>query len=302
MQMIKVTKVGHFTGHRDSIYSIGPGMEASSFISTGSDGMVAYWLPKEKEDGSLLVKLNAAVYSQLLIESQKLILLGTREGNLHVVDLAAKKEIRNFRLHVGGIFSIIFLQDDIIATAGEDGCIVVLRLHDFSVLQSLRISEKSVRCLQLNPSGNILAAGSSDHLIRLISLPDFNIIHTLASHQNSVFTVAFSPLGNHLYSGGRDAVLKVWEVYEGRLIKDINAHWFHINDIQVSPDNRFIASCSMDKSIRLWDAEKLELLKVIDAEKLDAHRSSVNKLLWLTGQELLSCSDDRSVQLFRVEC
>ena len=45
----------------------------------------------------------------------------------------------------------------------------------------------------------------------------------------------------------------------------------------------------------------MELLKVIDRPKLDAHSASVNRLLWLDDNTLVSAGDDRRILVTRLE-
>lgn len=294
--MLELTKIGHFSGHNDSIYSLCKGSEAGGFVSAAGDGMVVRW-HKDNPNGTLICKLQDSVYSQLVLDS--LLLIGTRRGNLHLADLENKKEIRNLRAHKGGIFSIAEINKKLVATAGEDGCIVIFDRNDFSVVKSLKFSEKSCRKILVVPERKLLIAGYSDNYIRFISLNDFTVVHEFEAHDNSVFALALSPLHNHLFSGGRDAVLKVWDL-TGKAVDSVNAHLLHINDISFSPNKLLLATASMDKSIRIWDAHDLALLKVINFEKYQAHRSSVNNVVWLSDTELLSSSDDRSIQLFRI--
>ena len=97
-------------------------------------------------------------------------------------------------------------------------------------------------------------------------------------------------------SGGRDAHLKVWSLNEDFAnISKQPAHWFTINDIAFQPTGFYFATASRDKSIRIWDAHNFHIVKSIDKFKLAGHRNSVNKLMWLENDLIISCGDDRVV-------
>jgi WD40 repeat protein len=81
------------------------------------------------------------------------------------------------------------------------------------------------------------------------------------------------------------------------ILKKIDAHWFSIHALVVSPDVQFLASGSMDKSIRIWDLNSGELL----FHKELAHRSSVNKIIWLSENRIVSCSDDAQIISWKIE-
>jgi len=95
--------------------------------------------------------------------------------------------------------------------------------------------------------------------------------------------------------GGRDA--KIWLTDEQLNIhRKMDAHWFSIHALAFSPDGNYLASGSMDKSIRIWDTESGELL----VHQELAHRSSVNQLIWLDGETLISCSDDAQIISWKI--
>ena len=96
--------------------------------------------------------------------------------------------------------------------------------------------------------------------------------------------------------GGRDA--KIWITDELLNIhKQIDAHWFSIHALAFSPSGNLLASGSMDKSIRFWDANHGELL----VHKELAHRSSVNQIVWLDHDTLISCSDDSQIISWKIK-
>jgi WD40 repeat protein len=102
-----------------------------------------------------------------------------------------------------------------------------------------------------------------------------------------------------MISGGRDATLRLWkntQESEG----SIAAHLLHIHAIELQPSENWIATASMDKTVKIWDANSMELLKVLEKDKLSFHTSSVNALLWLGENRILSAGDDRCVVLTEI--
>lgn len=121
------------------------------------------------------------------------------------------------------------------------------------------------------------------------------------AHQKSVFALTYTPDSNFLISGSRDARLKVWDVASGyQQTEEIVAHMFAINHIAISPTGKHFATASMDKSIKIWDTQELKLLKVVDKARHAGHATSVNKLLWMAPERLVSASDDRSLSLWDI--
>jgi WD40 repeat protein len=301
MRKINVSKIAHFSGHKGSIFSLCVGLLEHTFYSGADDGYVVEWNHKIKGDGRLLVQVNRPVYSMLLNPSEQLLLCGTASGNMHVIDLSTRKEIRNIEAHTLGIFDMSVVGDNLL-TAGGDGIICVWNKHSFELIHKLTSSNKSARTIALHPNNKEFAVGYSDHHIRIFSTETFQESYSLKAHSNSVFALTYSPDGKLLYSGGRDVMLKSWAIGNAFELKlDIPAHTLHINAIAFAPGGALYATVSMDKTLKIWDTQTDTLLKVVDKQRNEGHVTSVNKLLWLNDSELLTCSDDRTIMMWRIE-
>jgi WD40 repeat protein len=298
MRKIEITKIAHFSGHKGSIFSLCKGLTEHTFYSGADDGYIAEWNHHKKGDGTLLVQVNRPVYAMYLDIEQQQLLCGTAAGNLHIINLQQRSEIRNIEAHTLGLYDIKATEKYIITTGGN-GAICIWDKKTLSLIHTIQASTKSARVIALHPSEKKFAVGFSDHHIRIYSTDTFELLHEKNAHTNSVFALAYSPDGNLLYSGGRDVMLKSWDpTFQNKL--DIPAHTLHINAIAFSPNGELYATVSMDKTIKLWDTETDTLLKVADKQRNDGHTTSVNKLLWLNDEELLTCSDDRVVMMWKI--
>jgi WD40 repeat protein len=301
MRRINITKVAHFSGHKGSIFSICKGLLPDTFFSGADDGYVVEWNHETKGDGKLLVQVNRPVYSLFLNTALKQLYCGTAAGNLHVIDLDQRKEVRNIEAHSLGLFDIKETEEYLI-TSGGDGNICIWNKDDLSLLKTIKASDKSARVIAIDESREEFAVGFSDHHIRIYSSGTFELLHDQKAHDNSIFALTYSPDHLHLYSGGRDVMLRNWELGNNYMMQlDIPAHTLHINSIAFSPNGALYASVSMDKTLKIWEAGSNTLLKVADKLKNDGHTTSVNKLLWLDDSHLLTCSDDRVVMMWKLE-
>lgn len=301
MPKIKISKIAHFSGHKDAIFALGYGLTQDLFYSGGADGYIVEWDLINKGDGKLLVRVPNPVYTFCLHKEAQLLFCGTASGNLHVIDLKQRKEIRNIEAHTLGIFDIKII-GNLLITAGGDGKVKLWNLPLLSLVKELAFSEKSARVLAIHPEGTQMAAGYSDFHIRIFNTADFSSIQTIPAHHNSVFALSYSPDGDALLSGGRDVMLRNWDMNNNcALTQDIPAHNLHINAIAFNPSGELFATVSMDKTLKIWQAQTFELLKVADKIKSDGHLSSVNKVLWISNTQLLTCSDDRSIILWELE-
>ena len=301
LKKIKITKLNQYSGHKDCIYSMSPSLNQNSFYSGAGEGYVVEWDIENKVDGKLICQVPRPVYSLLLLKEKKQLLIGSAQGNLHVVDLNVNKEIKNIEAHTLGIYDIK-LHNNTFITTGGDGKINVFNTEDFTLLKTIQASNKSARTIAINPILNHIAIGFSDHSIRIFNATSFELIQTLNHHVNSVFALSYCNKNKHLLSGGRDVFLKFYDAENNyELIKDVPAHNLHINAIQFNPIGNLFATVSMDKTLKIWDAETFDLLKVIDKARNEAHVTSINKVLWINDTQLLTGSDDKQIMHWNVE-
>ena len=295
---MKVAKIATLTGHRDCVYALEGAGEAHRFFSAGGDGQVVEWDLQDPSHGKLIAQVPASVYAIRYRRETDQLWVGQNFEGIHVIDLR-KREERSIKLTAAAIFDIQFWEDDaLVGTA--DGTLTVVNIPDLAVKKHLRASDKSVRCLALNPLRREVAVGYSDAFVRVFGLDDFRLRHAFEAHTNSVFTLAYSPDYRYLLSGSRDARLNVWDAeppYAPH--QSIVAHTYAINHVVYRPDGRLFATGSMDKSIKVWDAQTFRLLKVIDRARHAGHGTSVNKLWWTThDNQLVSGSDDRTISVW----
>jgi len=294
VKITSVEKIHEYTGHKDAIFAIQLLTDKQTLYSGSADGLIVKWQLYSINDGISIANVKSPIWS-FFVDNQKLI-AGTSQGNIHVIDIQSKNEIRNIVAHSGGVFAITKYGNKFLS-GGFDG---VLNIWDenWSLVQSVKVSEKSLREIFLTPNNSILIA-CSDNSIYFLN-EKFEIVKEIVGHTQSVFGLCFISELNQIISGGRDATLKVWNE-DFQLIETINAHMYHIHSISLSPCEKLFATSSMDKTIKIWDTKTKKLLKVIDYERNNSHTNCVNKVLWINSNELISCSDDRRIIQFKIK-
>lgn len=292
----KVTQIHAFEGHRDAVYALAPAIDPLHFYSAGADGIVAEWSMIDGRSVRGILQAGAPVYSlgRASAGGTEWLFVGLNDGGVHFVNLSENRLVRSVKAHTGPIFDLLWLPETerLLALSG-DGSFSVWNLDSVACELKVQVAASPLRVAVLSPDGMRLAIGGSDAAIRLFDALSLEQLASWPAHLNSVFSLAWTH--SALLSGGRDARIKSW-AEPSRPVQEIAAHLFAVNDLQLRPDGRFFATGSMDKTIKLWETESLRLIKVIDFARLQGHRSSVNRVLWLDGGRLLaSVSDDRRV-------
>lgn len=298
---MQVEKFDTFSGHSDCVYTLCKGEYSNIFYSSGADGQVVRWNLEKPDAGELIARVPASVYAMAYHESSKLIWVCQNGEGIHRIDPISKIEHSNLKITFSSIFDIQFF-GNLAFLAAADGIIFVIDIEKFTLLKTIKASEKSARTLAINPKTGEFAVGFSDFTIKIFDIADFSLKFIINAHNNSVFTLKYSPDHLYLISGSRDAHLKKWDVIKNyELITDVPAHIYAINDVYFAENGKLFASCSMDKSIKIWDAGSLKLLKVVDKARHAGHGTSINKLLWTGFNDyLISASDDRKISVWKI--
>lgn len=294
---LEVVKIREFKGHSQAVYALCLEPNGNRIFSGAGDGMIVVW-NRVDDDGKLVIRHNSAVYALYCDESY--LFSGTRSGLFSVFGLDGYGLIRHLQLGDAPIFEIIRIGLDVLVLSG-DGCLYVLD-GNFELKSKLNVSSKSLRCIRyLNDS---IAIGASDGGIYILNR-ELQPQSTIHSHSSSVFALAYEVHSGNLLSGGRDAIIRIHKNTD--LLKEIPAHLLHIHRLEFSPEYKMLASSSMDKTIKIWGLNPADdggmeyrLMKVIDAERYGGHTSSVNKILWIDKNTIISCSDDRTLKCFEI--
>lgn len=298
---IAVQKLASFRGHRDCVYTLEAGDQPHLFFSAAGDGMVVLWDLTKPDEGQLIATLPKSVYALHRHEDSNLLIAGHNYSGIHIINWQEKREVASLQLTDAAIFDITSI-DNVLLVGTGDGSLISVNLKTAQLINSIRLSEKSVRTIVVNRMLNEVAVGYSDNFIRIFDIGDLSLKYAFEAHTNSVFTLTYTQDNMYLISGSRDARLKVWDAKGGyQLVNEVVAHLFAINDLAISPDGKHFVTASMDKSIKVWDAENQQLLKVIDKSRHAGHGTSVNKLLW-SGYEnqVISASDDRTISIWSI--
>lgn len=112
-----------------------------------------------------------------------------------------------WKAHEGIVRSIVFLDNDKIASAGEDGIVRLWERLEGKLLATLQGHTKEVECLAYQDTGRILASGSADRTIRVWRpVPAWQCVQSLKGHYSKVGAIIFIN-DRSMASGGIDGIV-----------------------------------------------------------------------------------------------
>lgn len=101
-------------------------------------------------------------------EDNKLLAVGTYEGDIILLNITDKKENKLFSNHSPSVISLKFSPDGkLLASGGGDNTVKLWRVSDGKLLKSLEGHTWQVNAVAFSPDGKTLASGSADGTIKL---------------------------------------------------------------------------------------------------------------------------------------
>jgi WD40 repeat protein len=291
-------KAGEIAEHSAAVYDIS--LDAPFLYSASADGFVARWNLDTLTQDNFAIKCTNTPYSLTFDKDQRNLWFGLSNGDLHVVAVDSKTELKFFKQHRTGIFSLCSIPQKKIVIAGDaDGNLSIWHAEKLELLLFLPLNCGKTRKIRANSDGTLFSIQSLDDKIRIFETNGFNEISTLAGHKEGACCAFFSPKNETeiLISGGKDGHLKKWDWPTEKLLQAIPAHNFAVYDFTLLDHGKLFATASRDKTIKIWETESFNFVQKLEA-KTGGHKHSVNALLTLDEHRFISCSDDRKIILW----
>ena len=186
--------------------------------------------------------------------------------------------------HEGGTFLI-----GPTLSAGADG-----RLRQWRTGEAVMEVPGRIRCLLTDDRGHWVGT----HHGRIHSTAKGEV---LEAHDGSVRGLMNWPGKPAVASVGADGLMKLWSTSEHPWspLLSIEAHKGAIYRIKASPCGQWVATASRDKSVAIWSAATLDLVARLQGPGMKGHTRSVNALVWLNENTLVSGGDDRRILVWR---
>ena len=111
LSIMKLNKVNDLLGHEGAIYALEESFQKNKCYSAGFDNMVVEWDLLQKSNPIAIAKLPSKAFSILKIDTLNLLLVGTAQGGVHIIDITTKTEIKFLLVQTDMIFDLLYIEN-----------------------------------------------------------------------------------------------------------------------------------------------------------------------------------------------
>jgi WD40 repeat protein len=137
----------------------------------------------------------------------------------HVLAATTASEVRIFHGHRGAVFGVVFSPDGTrLASAGEDGAVVVRDSTTGGEIVTIRVRAGSVRSVVFSADGQRFATASGERTIAVWDAASGRELRSFQGDGDAFHSVAFRPDGRWLAAADAVGTLQVWDTATGEVI------------------------------------------------------------------------------------
>lgn len=296
-------------GHRTDVRAMDISND-SSLLATASNGSLKVWNLKTKK----CLRTFECGYALCckFLPGGFLIVVGTRNGELQLFDLASSTMLDNKEeAHDAAIWSLditsdgkklitgsadktvkfwAFQVEEVVLPGTVDKFTSVMKMsHD----TTLELND-DVLCVRLSPENRYLAVSLLDNTVKVFFFDTMKFYLSLYGHKLPVLSIDISFDSKMIITSSADKNIKIWGLDFGDCHKSLFAHQDSIMSVKFLPESHNFFSCSKDAVVKYWDGDKFECI-----QKLAGHQSEVWALaISNDGKYVVSASHDRSIRVW----
>lgn len=227
------------------------------------------------------------------------------------------EKIQDIDGHYAGVFSITWIDENRIVSAGGDCTLKMFNIHTSKCLQTFTGHTDDVNSVCIVSGAKILSC-SDDYTAKLWNIKTGRCEQTFSGHIYEMYCAAVSHCAQYIFTGSSDGGIHIWRISTGACVSTFQGHPGNVDCIatpykmhahsdqmytrtygrtctctRTTPQNNIVISGSEDATIKVWDWKKSRCLVI-----LAGHTDVVCSVTTLPDTQLLSCSDDMTIKLY----
>ncbi|MCJ1306393.1 hypothetical protein MMC25_000035 [Agyrium rufum] len=299
-------------GHRTDIRSLALSSD-DRMLSSASNGSLKIWNVRT-ESCIRTLECGYALCSCFL-PGDKVVVIGNRNGELELFDIASSTVIEVLPAHDGPIWTLDVHPDGkSVVTGSADK---TAKFWAFEVVEeeipgttrttprlklvhtrTLKVSD-DILSLKYSPDARLLAVALLDNTVKVFFVDSLKLFLNLYGHKLPVLNMDISYDSKLIVTCSADKNVRIWGLDFGDCHKALFGHQDSIMQVAFVPYNQdgnghHFFSASKDRMIKYWDADKFEQI-----QRLDGHHGEIWAVaISRAGEFVVSASHDKSIRVW----
>ncbi|EFO84699.1 hypothetical protein CRE_03827 [Caenorhabditis remanei] len=150
-------------------------------------------------------------------------------------------------------------ETNILATAFNNGVIVLHEIPTFALIHNIRVSEMRIQTVAWNLSGDWLAIGCGKGSTAQLVVWEWqseSYVMKQQAHSLRITTAEYSPDGALIATGAEDGKVKIWNSRSSFCTVTFDEHTSGITAVKWTQSGRAILSASLDGTVRAHDLKR----------------------------------------------
>ncbi|KAL8806679.1 MAG: hypothetical protein Q9182_001207 [Xanthomendoza sp. 2 TL-2023] len=299
-------------GHRTDVRSVALSSD-DRMLASSSNGSLKIWNVRT-QSCIRTIDCGYALCSSFL-PGDKIVVVGNRNGELEVFDIASSTLIETVKAHEGPIWTLHTHPDGkSMATGSADKS---AKFFNFEVVEgeiqgtrrtsprfklvhtrTLKVSD-DILSLRFSPDSRLVALSLLDNTVKVFFVDSLKLFLNLYGHKLPVLNMDISYDSKLIVTCSADKNVRIWGLDFGDCHKAFFAHQDSIMQVAFVPHNQdgnghHFFSASKDRMIKYWDGDKFEQI-----QKLEGHHGEIWAMtVSRTGEFLVTASHDKSIRIW----
>ena len=302
-------------GHRADVRTLALSSD-DRMLASASSGQLKVWNLKTQSCLRTL-ECGQALCSAFL-PGDRIVLLGTKTGELELYDISTSTLIESFQAHDGAIWTLAVHPDGkSVVTGSADkqakswrfdiideeipGTRRTTQRLKLTQTRTLKVAD-DILSLCFSPDQRLLALSTLDNTVKIFFTDSLKLFLTLYGHKLPVLNVSISSDSKLIATCSADKNVRIWGLNFGDCHKAFFAHQDSVMSVSFIPhpveneERHTLFSASKDGVVKSWDGDKFEQI-----QKLEGHHGEIwAMVVSRTGETVVSAGHDKSIRVWEV--
>eukprot|EP00762_Andalucia_godoyi_P004663 ANDGO_03642.mRNA.1 WD repeat-containing protein 3 homolog len=292
-------------GHRSDVRAIAFSNESTFVISTDSSNIMVWAFPSFSVSSVVELPDNAYPLSLVVLKGDRYAAIGTKEGDILLLDLNTLEFTDRVAAHTGSVWSLAVdvpsSKDAVIVSGSADKTVKfwnpMIRAGKLTLEESQELRlEDDVLAVKL--TSKFVIAATLDHQARVFYRDSLKFFLAMYGHSLPILSLDVTDDESLLITGSADKTVRIWGLDYGdchRVLK--KAHDDSVLQVVTIPRTHFAVTAGKDGRVIAWDCDRFERIQYMSAGCAFVWALDVSH----DGLHVIAAGSDRVIRRFEKE-